>query len=167
MIPRFALGLSMLLVLTVLLGTVVAVGQQRRIEAVIRQRDAAESERDHALSKASTAQADVQTVTRYVDRVRVVRETGATIIKEVPAHVPPEADRACVVPAGFVRVHDAAAQNQLTAGSAGDADAIPAGIALSTVATTVTDNYTTCHAIREQLIALQQALRQREDLTRD
>ena len=30
------------------------------------------------------AEATVQVVTKYVDRVKIVRETGATIVKEVP-----------------------------------------------------------------------------------
>jgi hypothetical protein len=34
------------------------------------------------------AQATVKVVTQYVDRVRVVREKGDTIIKEVPVYVP-------------------------------------------------------------------------------
>ena len=34
------------------------------------------------------AQATVKVVTQYVDRVRIVREKGETIIKEVPVYVP-------------------------------------------------------------------------------
>ena len=37
------------------------------------------------------AQATVKVVTEYVDRVRVVREKGDTIIKEVPVYVPVQA----------------------------------------------------------------------------
>ncbi|MFN4063429.1 MAG: hypothetical protein ACK4JA_04480, partial [Parazoarcus communis] len=55
------------------------------------------------------AEATVQVVTEYVDRVRIVREKGAEIIKEVPVYVTVEADAACVLPSGFVRLHDAAA----------------------------------------------------------
>lgn len=99
-------------------------------------------------------------VTRYVDRVQFVREVGATIIREVPRYVSIEADRACVVPVGFVRVHDAAAAGVPPAAEgAGDADAPAPGVALSTVAATVADNYTTCHAIAEQVIALQAHVR--------
>jgi len=55
------------------------------------------------------AQATVKVVTQYVDRVRVVREKGETIIKEVPVYVPVQADAACSINRGFVRLHDAAA----------------------------------------------------------
>ncbi len=100
------------------------------------------------------AQATVKVVTQYVDRVRVVREKGDTIIKEVPVYVPVQADAACTINRGFVRLHDAAAAGELPE-PAGDADAPSAGLALSAVAGTVTANYQTCHENAEQLRALQ------------
>lgn len=100
------------------------------------------------------AQATVEVVTRYVDRVRVVREKGDTIIKEVPIYVPIQADAACTINRGFVRLHDAAAAGELPE-PARDADAVAAGIALSAVAGTVVANYQTCHETAEQLRALQ------------
>ncbi len=100
------------------------------------------------------AQATVKVVTQYVDRVRVVRETGDTIIKEVPVYVPVQADAACTINRGFVRLHDAAAAGELPE-PAQDADAAPAGIALSAVAGTLASNYQTCHENAEQLRALQ------------
>ena len=100
------------------------------------------------------AQATVQVVTEYVDRVKIVRQAGETIIKEVPVYVPAQADAACVVPRGFVRLHDAAAQGVVPE-PAGDSDAAPAGVALSAVAGTVAENYTACRANAEQLSALQ------------
>jgi hypothetical protein len=99
------------------------------------------------------------TVTQYADRVQTIREKGDTIIKEVTRYVPAQADAACVVPRGFVRLHDAAAAGAVPDPGAGDADAAPSGIALSAVASTVTANYTDSHANSEQLSTLQQALR--------
>jgi hypothetical protein len=100
------------------------------------------------------AQATVEVVTEYVDRVRVVREKGDTIIKEVPVYVPVQADAACSINRGFVRLHDAAAAGDLPE-PARDADAAAAGIALSAVAGTVAGNYQSCHENTEQLRALQ------------
>ena len=99
------------------------------------------------------AEATVQVVTRYVDRVRVVREKGDTIIKEVPIYVPVQADAACTINRGFVRLHDAAAAGELPE-PARDADAAATGIALSAVAGTVAANYQACHENAEQLRAL-------------
>ena len=117
----------------------VATGKQALQVAVVKQRQ---------------AEATVKVVTKYVDRVKVVRETGDTIIKEVPVYVPIEADAACVLHRGFVRLHDAAAAGRIPQ-SAGGSDAPPAGIALSAVAGTVADNYERCHENAEQLTALQ------------
>ncbi|MDD1141647.1 hypothetical protein M5G22_29175 [Pseudomonas sp. TNT2022 ID233] len=103
-----------------------------------------------------------QVVTQYVDRVQVIKERGATIIKEVPVYVSAQADAACTVNAGFVRVHDlAAAARPLPAPDpAGHANEAGSGVALSTVATTVAGNYTRCNANAEQLTQLQNLLLQ-------
>lgn len=111
------------------------------------------------------AQATVKVVTEYVDRVRVVREKGDTIIKEVPVYVPIQADAACTINRGFVRLHDAAAAGELPE-PAGNADASAAGLALSAVATTVTTNYQTCHENAEKLRALQKWIREMATSTR-
>ena len=105
------------------------------------------------------AEATVKVVTEYVDRVRVVREKGDTIIREVVVYVPVQADAACTINRGFVRLHDAAAAGELPE-PAGDADATAAGLALSTVAGTVAANYQTCHENAEQLRALQAWVRE-------
>ena len=100
------------------------------------------------------AQATVKVVTQYVDRVRVVREKGETIIREAPVYVSAQADAACTINRGFVRLHDAAAAGELPE-PARDADAAATGLALSAVAATVAANYQTCHENAEQLRALQ------------
>jgi hypothetical protein len=116
--------------------------------------DAQEQILQAAAIRERQAQATVKVVTQYVDRVRVVREKGETIIKEVPVYVPAQADAACTINRGFVRLHDAAAAGELPE-PARDADAAAEGIALSAVAGTVATNYQTCHENAEQLRALQ------------
>ena len=105
------------------------------------------------------AEATVQVVTQYVDRIQIVREKGDTLIQEVPVYVPIQADAACTVHRGFVSLHDAAAAGELPQ-SARDADAPAEGLALSAVAATVFTNYQTCHENAEQLKALQDWIRQ-------
>ena len=105
------------------------------------------------------AEATVQVVTKYVDRVQIVREKGDTLIQEIPVYVPVQADAACTVHRGFVSLHDAAAAGQLPE-PARDADAPAEGLALSAVAATVVTNYQTCHENAEQLKALQDWIRQ-------
>lgn len=98
-------------------------------------------------------------ITQFVDRVRVVRERGVTLTREVPIYVTAKADAACPIPVGFVRLHDSAAQNLPLGPPTGNPDAPAPGLALSTVATTVAGNYTTCHETAQQLSALQEWVR--------
>lgn len=78
------------------------------------------------------------------------------VLKEVVRYVSSEADAACTIPAGFVFVHNTAAQAESTGTSGtpgsfqGDADS-PSGITLSAVTETIRDNYAEC-ADRKQVI---------------
>ncbi|WP_164276504.1 hypothetical protein [Stenotrophomonas sp. B1-1] len=135
----------------------------RAITALDRANDAldrANAEKADLASQLTLAQGTTRVVTQYVDRIQVVRERGATVVKEVPVYVTQNADAACAVPAGFVQLHDAAATGQPAAGVAGDPDAPAAGLALSTVARTVASNYALCHATAEQVIGLQGLVRE-------
>lgn len=154
-----------------LLGLLVIIGgavswQERRVSAAkatatAMQQQLATTQAELASAKQSlkAAQQQPEIITRYVDRVQIVREAAQVITKEVPVYVTPHADAACAVPVGFVRVHDAAAAGRPPQPPAGDPDAPAAGLALSAVTHTVAGNYETCHAISEQLIALQQWVR--------
>ena len=123
--------------------------------------DAATAAQQQALANAQIRQAEatVQVVTKYVDRIQVVQEKGDTLIQEIPVYVPVQADAACTVHRGFVSLHDAAAAGELPE-PARDADAPAEGLALSAVAATVVTNYQTCHENAEQLKALQDWIRQ-------
>jgi len=127
--------------------------------AAVKRADQAETTAATLRKQLDNAKAATVTVTQYVDRERVIRVKGDTIIKEVPRYVPAQADAACVVPRGFVRLHDAAAAGAVRDSNPGDADAAPAGVALSTVASTVAANYTDCHVDAARLSSLQQTLR--------
>ena len=127
--------------------------------AAVDRADKAETTAGELRTQLNNAKAATVTVTQYVDRERVISLKGDTIIKEVPRYVPAQADAACVVPRGFVRLHDAAAAGTVPDPDTGDADAAASGLALSAVASTIAGNYTDSHANSEQLSTLQQALR--------
>lgn len=108
-----------------------------------------------AASQAKAASVTERVVTKYVDRVQVIHERARTLIQKVPVYVSATADARCPVPAGFVRLHDAAVQGGELPAAAGSTDDAPSGIALSTVASTVAGNYATGHETAERLKALQ------------
>lgn len=99
--------------------------------------------------KTKQAEATINTVTQYVDRIKIVRTAGETIIKEIPRYVPSDT---CTLPAGFRLLHDAAATGH-DPDAAGIADAQP--VDAQDLALTLSDNYTACRITAEQLIALQ------------
>lgn len=106
----------------------------------------------------------VQVVTKYVYRTQEVEAQTRTVIKEIPVYVTKDDDSRCVVPVGFVRIHDAAANGD--APSARDSNAAPSGVELSTVAATVADNYGICQQNAEQLKALQEWVRETHGATK-
>lgn len=102
------------------------------------------------------AEATVQVVTKYIDRVRVVQVAGDTIIKEVPQYVPSDS---CLLPAGFRVLHDAAASNAVPEPTrVANAPAVPA----QDVATTIATNYRQYFELATQLDALQEWVRAQE-----
>ena len=89
------------------------------------------------------------------EKARIQTRT-VTLIREVPTYVSPAADRLCVVPVGFVRLHDAAASpSELPAAAGGSLDA-PAGIDLSAVASVVAENYGTAYSWRAEALTWRQ-----------
>ncbi len=142
------------------------------------QADAADGRRATEAARQTTAtlsaerqQADItQAVGESAARAQeVIRWRTQTLIREVPVYVTQEADDRCIVPAGFVRLHDlaAAGPHAPVPESARGADDAPSGVALSAVAETVTGNYGTCDAVARQLTDLQAWVRAQQALADD
>ena len=113
--------------------------------------DAATVKQSLKVARVEMAQTEstVKVVTKFVDRVRVVKETGAALTREVVRYVPSDS---CDLPPGYRVLHDAAARGE-HADAAGNTDA--AAVPAQDAAAAVIDNYSACHANAEQLVALQ------------
>ncbi|MFK7088696.1 hypothetical protein AAFM71_07750 [Chromobacterium violaceum] len=148
------------LALLALAGALIAFGWIKGAGHVQAQWDTATSKQSLQVAhvRQRQAEATVKVVTKYVERVRTVRATGETIIKEVPVYVPATAPD---LPGGFRLLHDAAARGQPPT-AAGSADAPP--VAARTVAETIASNYAACHENAEQLTALQAWVRQQHEI---
>ena len=114
-----------------------------------------------ATLEAQSNKVTTQVVTKYVDRVKIVKENSDAIVNQVPVFIDQTADDRCIVPTGFVVLHDAAAKNEVP-DSTRDSNADPSGVKLSAVASTVAGNYGNCHQNSEQLKALQDWVREQE-----
>lgn len=89
--------------------------------------------------------------TRYRDRIHKIYVQGEQIENRIPEIVTPDVDRRLPLPAGFVRILDAAWTGE-PVGPATGADAEPASVPASLVAANEAGNATSCRAWREQAL---------------
>jgi hypothetical protein len=156
--------MSILTKALILLGLVAAiigyvVVSEHRVTSATHRAEVAEGAESILAGRLVQSKVSEKVVTRYVDRVQVVHEVGATLIRKVPVYVTAHDDAACTLPLGFVRLHDAAAAATALPDTAGAADAQPSGVALSAATGTIIHNYTTCHATAAQVVSLQDWIR--------
>lgn len=108
-----------------------------------------ESERSKRLQ--AVAEADAL---RRQEREVITREITNEVIRYVQTPVSTE----CGLDPGGVRLHDLAASG-IMPGSPDDTAASYGRATAAEVVTVVTENYSTCHAIRDKLISLQETVR--------
>ncbi len=96
-----------------------------------------------------------RTEIQYRDRIKIVKEKGNTIIKEVPVYVTPEDASRFGINIGFVRSHNAAFSGEVT-GSPTEFDREPAGISLTELANVHAFNASVCRQWREQALGLRE-----------
>lgn len=132
------------------------VSNQEKWEAKVAQVKLEMAKKDAASSDAS-----VRVVTKYVTRVEVVKEKGESIVKEIPNLISATADGQCVIPNGFVLLHDSASRNEIPEPS-GIANEAASGVKISGVGKTVAENYTTYHQVAEQLKSLQEWVKEQK-----
>jgi hypothetical protein len=147
--------------LTLALGILLAAAcaglwwQHRHAAALTVELDTAKTAALSADFEASAARADVERVTVYADRVRVIHDTVTTIQRDIPRYVTPEVDRALPLSTGFVRVLDAAAAGVPLAEDPQHLDAHPSTVAPSDAAAVIAGNYGTCRETAATLEAVQ------------
>jgi hypothetical protein len=117
------------------------------------------------MSKKETASAETTTkvVTKYINKVQIVKEKGNEIIKQVPVYITKDADAKCDVPTGFVMLHDSASRNEVP-DSTRKVDGTTSTVKISEVAETVIDNYTTYYQVAEQLRSLQEWIKEQQKI---
>ena len=91
-------------------------------------------------------------------RQEVKNAKEKVIVKYVTKH-----DNKCELSDAFVRLHDSSANDELPPGTE-NLDGGTSEVKASEVLTTVTDNYSTCYAIRQRLIAWQEWYKKQKEL---
>ncbi|BBE09680.1 Uncharacterized protein MCB1EB_1519 [Mycoavidus cysteinexigens] len=113
----------------------------------------------HAQLIEAQAKVVIQTEIQYRDRIKIVKEKGETIIKEVPIYVTQTDAANFGVNVGFVRHYNAAFSNE-PAGAASELDRRPASVSLTEIAKVNAFNANICWQWREQAIGLKTFYRQ-------
>lgn len=103
----------------------------------------------------------VEVVTEYVEKVKVVKEKGDIIYEKVPVYITKEDDARCIIPNGFVVLHDSAVQNTVPE-TPRSTNEKPSGVELSEATKTIIVNYNKYHEVVEQLVALQKWVKEME-----
>jgi hypothetical protein len=134
------------------------VSNQERWEAKV-----SEAKLEMAKKDAASADTTTRVVTQYVTKVEVIKENGNAIIKEIPKYIDANADVQCVIPNGFVLLHDSASRNEIPDSTRG-VDGGASSVKLSGVAETVSTNYTTYYKVAEQLKSLQEWVKDQQSI---
>lgn len=114
---------------------------------------------------ADTKKVTTEVVTKYVDRIKVVKENGDTIIKKVPVYVNVKDDSKCTVNNGFVRLWDSANQMSVP-GASSSTDGSPSTVVLSDIAAQHSKEATICTRTESQVNGLQNWIKEQQSLSR-
>lgn len=152
LVMRLGFVVAVVLVLAALLAGAYHKGWQAREAVVV-------AEALKASEKARKQERKAEIITEKVSAAHEakavqIRTVYRDIIREVPTYVTVQADDACVLPAGFVRVHDAAAAGRVP-GPSGQSDDAPSGVALSAASGVIVENYGTYAEVAQRLTDLQ------------
>lgn len=112
-------------------------------------------------TKIKQAQITERVVTQYVDKIRIVKEKGDTIIKKIPVYITQENDSRCAVPESFGLLWNATNRGDIPT-SARIADETTSAIVLSDIAAQHATEATICRATEQQLISLQDWIKQQQ-----
>lgn len=122
-----------------------------------------EQQAEIARLEAASQQITIETVTKYIERTKIVKEKSGVIIKEIPKYITAEVDARCDIPVAAVVLHDAAAKSEFPDTTNG-INAGTSDVTLSRLLDTTVANYGTFHEVREQLMALQDWVREQKKL---
>jgi hypothetical protein len=96
--------------------------------------------------------------------VQQIQSATQTLIMKVPVYVTQKASARCVINRGFVRLHDGAVAGSAIPLAPGQSDDDPARVDLPAVGATIAANYGTYAVVRQQLIDLQNWVRDQQAL---
>jgi uncharacterized coiled-coil protein SlyX len=116
------------------------------------------------LAKAESKSLEINSaLTEEILKNETLREEVKNVKEKVIVKYVTKYDNKCELSDAFVRVLDSSANNELPPSSE-NLDGATTDVKASEVLTSVTENYSTCYAIREKLIAWQEWYRKQKEL---
>ena len=67
-----------------------------------------------AKTETKQAEATVNVITKYIDRVKIVKEKGDVVIREIPKYITKEVDANCTIPESVRMLHTDASRNEVS-----------------------------------------------------
>ena len=119
----------------------------------------AELKLEIASLEAKSEKISTETIVKYVDKIKYIDKINTVVTKEF---IPVAADQKCEINQGFVSLHDSTVKGITPTVAATDSQA--STVKLSDVGETVKGNYVIALKNKEQLIALQNWIREQEKL---
>lgn len=113
--------------------------------------------------KKESAEATVRVEKDYQVKTKIIKEKGDKIVEYVDRYITKEIDARCDIPVNVVELHDSAAKNKLP-DPARVANETSSGVTLSTTTKTVVENYNLANEIRQQLISLQEWIKEQQKI---
>ena len=149
---QYKLGLQMLFVFLLAIGLffIGAISNEESWQLKVKEMEVKVAQQELAASEITT-----EVITKYVDRVKIVEGKTHEIIKKVPVYITKESDDKCTINTGFVSLHNSSASQTKIPDTSRDFNETASNVKLSTVATTISENYGTYYQVTEQLKALQ------------
>ena len=122
-----------------------------------------ESQRHGLEVSAKQSQISDSVTTKYVDRIKIVQGRTQEIIKEIKVYVTEKNDVQCMVNTGFVRMWNDANSSSISA-SSGNSDETASTVILSEVATQHAKEALICNETEQQLLSLQEWVREQQSI---
>ena len=142
-----------IIILLVLLSGAVALGYMKGLEKSELELAKFQADANAKIAELEKANSEISNtvVTKYVDRVKTVKEKEYVYLDQAKNDVPPQHD----LSNGWVYLHDTSSQ-ALSAESSRSTDETSSGVKDNIALSTVVANYSICRQNSEQLRALQQ-----------
>ena len=159
---QYKLGLQMLFVILLAIGLffIGAISNEESWQLKVK-----EMEVKIAKQEVVAAEITPEVITKYIDRVKIVEGKTHEIIKKVPVYITKESDDKCTINNGFVSLHNSSAGQTKIPDTTRDFNETTSNVKLSTVATTISENYGTYYQVVEQLKALQDWINKQKELS--